>query len=345
MRVLLLQEMSGVHTELKKGLVKLGVDVKIAAFGQHFRKYETDISLGTEKNDFLSSIERAIVQLSKIPEIRSFDVIQTISPQPFHKGIKNITEKLVYNTNKKLIYVAAGSDEIYRNHIRELAYWPPHTDYGSSTGYQDLKKRLQKFSYIIPVCWEYKYCMEKAGFLVQDTIPFPIDVQSKKYKPFEVDKKIRVFHPINRTNWKGNDFKGTGLIVESFEKLNKIYGNKIEFIAKGGMTAKEYDAFTDDVDIIIDQVNSYTYGMSAAYGLAKGKVVLSGLEEIAKIGHFSEAPIINLRPDANFISTTLQNLLESPKRIKELSELSRNFAEKYHDSEKVAQQYLKLYLK
>lgn len=343
MKVLLLQEMSGVHTELKKGLINLGVDVEIAALGQHFRKYKTDIFLGTEKKDKISSLQRAFIQLLNIPKFKSFDVIQTISPQPFHKGVSDIIENLVYQENKKLIYVAAGSDEIYRRHVRELDYWPEHSDYGSEIGYKKFKNKLSAFSEIIPVCWEYKYASEQADFKPCDVIPFPIDVSSQKYSPFKKDKKIKIFHPINRTNWQGSDFKGTGFILKAFQELEEKYAGKVEFIAKGGMTSVEYEKFTDNVDIIVDQTSSYTYGMSAAYGLAKGKVVLSGMEDRARTGHYAHAPVINIKPDPFSIINELERLLGDYALIAEIAEQSREFAEKYHDSEKVAKEYLKLY--
>lgn len=343
MKILLLQEMSGVHTELKKGLLKNGVHAEIATLGQHFRKYKTDIYLGNEKNDKLNSLKRAANQILNIPKLRSFDVIQTISPNPFHKAVGEILENLIYGKNKKLIYVAAGSDEIYRNRVRELDYWPQHTEYGSVVGYEKLQKKLEKFSAIIPVCWEYKFAMKQAGFKPKEIIPFPIDVFSQKYTKFNQDKLIKVFHPLNRTNWQGQDFKGTGLIVKAFAELEEKYRGKVEFIAKGGMTSIEYDKFTDEVDIIVDQASSYSYGMSAAYGLAKGKVVLSGLEEIVKEGHFKDAPVINIKPNVEHIKNEIENLLDNRRSIRELSEKSRCFAEKYHDSEKVALQYLKYY--
>lgn len=345
MKVLLLQEMSGVHTELKKGLSKLGVHVELATLGQHFRKYQTDIFLGTEKNDIVSSLQRALVQLYNIPNFKSFDVIQTISPQPFHKGISSLVEQLVFDKNKKLIYVAAGSDEIYRRHVRDLEYWPEHSDFGSKQGYDKLKNKLSNFAKIVPVCWEYKYAMEQAGLKTTEVIPFPIDVQAKNYVPFKKDKKIKVFHPINRTNWEKQDFKGTAYILKAFTMLEEKYKDKVDFIAKGGMTSMEYEKFTDDVDIIVDQTSSYSYGMSAAYGLAKGKVVLSGMEDRARIGHYAASPIINIKPDPTAIINELEKLLADYDKIAEIAERSRAFAEQYHDSTKVAEQYLKLYMK
>jgi len=40
MKVLLLHEMSGVHTELKKGLLAIGVEAQIATFGDGWKSYK-----------------------------------------------------------------------------------------------------------------------------------------------------------------------------------------------------------------------------------------------------------------------------------------------------------------
>lgn len=344
MKVLLLQEMSGVHTELKKGLLKIGIHAEIATLGQHFRKYKSDIYLGNDKNDKINSLKRACNQLIRLPKLKSFDVIQTISPNPFHKAIGDFMEEMLYTSDVKNIYIAAGSDEIYLKHVQELEYWPQHASYGSEGNYEKFRNKLHQFSSIVPVCWEYKYAMEQAGLKTTEVIPFPIDVQAQKYIPFKKDKKINVFHPINRTNWEKQDFKGTTHILKAFKTLEEKYKGKVEFIAKGGMTAGDYEKFTDDVDIIVDQTSSYTYGMSAAYGLAKGKVVLSGMEDRARSGHYADAPIINIKPDSTAIINELEKLLADYGKIAEIAERSRAFAEQYHDSEKAAKEYLKLYL-
>lgn len=345
MKVLLLQEMSGVHTELKKGLAKLGVQAELATYGQHFRKYQSDISMGKEGKEKFISIQRATTQLLNIPKFKTFDVIQMISPNPFHKGIANIMEKSLFVKDKKLVYVAAGSDQIYLKHVQELEYWPPHKKFETEASYNSLVDKLSNFT-VIPVCWEYQYSMQAAGVISQNIIPFPIDVDVQKFRPFKRGKKIVVFHPINRNKWKEDihDFKGTSLIIKAFDKLIKKYSDKVEFIAKGDMTAREYDEFTNHVDVIVDQAYSYSYGMSAAYGLAKGKIVLSGLEEVVRSGHYAEAPVINIKPDVDDIANKIEELIEDQLRMEELCQLSRLFAEKYHDSTYVAGEFMKYYL-
>lgn len=343
MRVLLLQEMSGVHTELRAGLLELGVDVSIATLGDGTKDYGTDIYLGNSEVSKSASIDRVLTQLGKVKLLRSFDVIQTISPNPFHKIIAPLMERLVFNEDKKLIYVAAGSDPIYRMHVKNLDYWPPHDWFKNENLYAKFRKLMARFNHIVPVCWEYEFAMKKDGFLPESVIPFPIDISKHYVKTNSVKNKLKIFHPLNRRSWRKYDFKGTSLILQAFEELEHKYADKVDFISEGGMNHKDYDTLTNSVDIIVDQVYSQTYGMSAAYGLAKGKVVLSGLEEISKNGFYSECPIINITPNLDHIKNELELLINNRELVENLGLRSRSFAEKYHDHKVVAQKYLDIY--
>lgn len=349
MKVLLLHEMSGVHTELKKALRELGVHADIATLGDFFKKYSTDVYLGppdpTVKGNFL----RAFNQMMLIPKLREYDIVQLISPNPFYKLIQPLLEKIVYH-NKKIVYIAAGSDAIYLNYVRELEYFPPHIHFDRWSEnerlkhFEKLKSKLSKnCSHIVPLCWEYKEFMRKAGLNPENIIPFPIDI-TKNIPTKKSNSKIVVFHPLNRIDLN-YDFKGTLKIKEVFEKLQTKYPD-VEFVTKGNMSHKEYDLFTNNVDIIVDQCNSYSYGMSAAYGLAKGKVVLSSLHQRARNEEFyKDCPVITIKPEIDFIEYELEKLLQDRKSITEISEKSRAFAEEHHDSLKVAQKYLELYKK
>lgn len=341
MKVLLLHEMSGVHTELRKGLRYHGIEADIATLDTSFRKYETDIFLGSNKDSLYGNISRVANQLLLIPKLKKYDIIQVLSQNPFHKVIARLMENLVYS-GKKTVYIAAGSDAIYRQFVQDLDYYPPHDEFKNNKKFAQLSNKLKTFSNIVPVCWEYEYAMKCAGFHTEDVVPFPISIGKQKVKNNN-NNKLKVFHPQNRSLLH-YDFKGTLLIQEAFHILKKKYSD-VEFIIKGKMSHKEYDLFTDEMDIIVDQCYSYTYGMSAAYGLAKGKVVLSGLEEIAKKGHYKECPIINIKPDVSDIVEKLSYLIENRKEINVISEASRSFAEKYHDYKKVAEKYIKIYTK
>ena len=339
MKVLLLQEMSGVHKELKKGLEQLGIETKIAAQDYGFRKYGSDINLGSVSGSLYSHVERAMNQIVLATNFKKYDVVQTISPNPFYSPLNNVISSILSHTNCKSVYIAAGSDAIYRKHVRELDYYPPHDWFEDLKKYESLKSKLEKFDSIVPVCWEYKYSMEQAGFSTKPIIPFPVDIY--KFSPVSRKgrRKIRFFHPLNRSTFK-YDFKGTLIIQEAFKELESKYSDVAEFICKGGMTHQEYDLFTDDIDVIVDQVYSYSYGMSAALGLAKGKVVISGLEMLDGADHFKRCPVINVKPDVFDLISKIEYLIMNSNQLEKLQSESREFAEKYHCSVEVAKSYI-----
>ncbi len=342
MKVLLFHEMSGVHTELKKGLMSIGIETHIATHGDSFKKYSSDISLGSISGSLVSHLDRLKCQFLLAKQFGKYDVVQVISPDPFYKPVSSIFNSVLARSDCNKIYIAAGSDAIYRKHVRELEYYPPHDWYDDPKKYQTLKKSLQSYEHIIPVCWEYKYAMEQAGFSPSPVIPFPIDLEQFKPKPRQGRKKIIFFHPLNRIHLE-HDFKGTLIIQDAFKILAEKYSDVADFICKGNMTYQEYDAFTDNVDVIVDQLYSYSYGMSAALGLAKGKVVISGLEQGISVEHFKECPIINSKPNVADLVRKIEILILDKSAINRMQIESRFYAEKYHCSTKVAEQFAKIY--
>lgn len=339
----MLHEMSGVHTELKTGLRKLGAEVKIATYGDGWKKFDSDFYIGSTHNTLQSHFERLIKQIIFAGKLKDFDVIQLISPNPFYRPIGKLLERIAFSGPAKIVYVAAGSDAIYRKHVRDLTYFPPHDWFDNSTEFNGLTKMLGRVDEIVPVCWEYKYCMEKSGFKSNEVIPFPIDVGSKKVNKLGRSGKVKFFHPLNRDNLKF-DFKGTKIIKQAFSELSEKYQNVAEFICAGGMSHDKYDALTDEMDVIVDQAYSFSYGMSAAYGLSKGKIVLSGLEKITRdCEYYKDCPIINIKPSVEDIKEKIEYILQQRDVLNVFGEESRSFAENYHDHVSVAGQYLRIY--
>ena len=341
MKVLLLHEMSGVHTELKKGLREIGVEAHIATHGDSFKKFKSDINLGSISGTLASHFDRAKNQLLICKKLDQYDVVQSISPNPFYSPISRLLDAMFFNTDCRKVYIAAGSDPIYRKHVQTLNYYPPHDWFNNQKKYSLFSKRVQNYDNIVPVCWEYKYCMEEAGLQPKPIIPFPIDL--KKFRPERKNnrKKIVFFHPLNRTNLK-YDFKGTLIIQEAFRILEDRYSDVADFICKGNMSYREYDEFTSHVDVIVDQVYSYSYGMSAALALAKGKIVMSGLEERVKSidTHYTQCPVVNITPNVLDIVQKIEDIIMNMHNINQIQIESREFAEKYHCSKKVAEQFL-----
>ncbi len=102
----------------------------------------------------------------------------------------------------------------------------------------------------------------------------------------------------------------------------------------------------NETHVLIDQVNSYSYGVNALIGMSKGKIVLSGAEKEAVefMGStVEECPIINIEPTAEDVFNKLISLLNDKKNLRERSEGGISFVQKYHSPEKISQQYETFY--
>ena len=117
---------------------------------------------------------------------------------------------------------------------------------------------------------------------------------------------------------------------------------KAQFILQSKCALNKYLEMMENVSIVVDQCNTYSYGMNALISMALGKVVFSGAEkEIFKSLKINDSPVINIIPDPDFIYESLSNLIQNPKSIVELSEYSRKYVEDNHDAPLIAQKYIK----
>jgi hypothetical protein len=114
------------------------------------------------------------------------------------------------------------------------------------------------------------------------------------------------------------------------------------------MPYKEYLEVIEDVDIIVDQCNAYSYGMNAILGLSLGKVVLSGFEKecIEEFGYKdSFIPIINIKPDANQIFTAIDEVLSKNIINNKSNKKIINYYNSYHNYKLVTQDFINVYKK
>lgn len=342
MKVVLLHEYSGVHTELKKGLVELGVDAKTANFGDLQRGFPSDLNIGTGDHGLSNSIIRAARQLGVLRELEQANVIQSIAATPFNPLVSWLLESvLLHRQRSRFVYLAAGSDAIYRKHARSLPYWPPHDWYENPARYQTEMRIIKRAQRIVAGAWDYSEVYRREGMLTE-FIPFPVMVRDIEYREIGRRPRLRVYHPLNRG--AGNDFKGTSHILDAFEKLRRRFGNDVEFLSVGNMPFREYIEFVRDVDVVVDQANSLSYGMSAVYGMAQGKVVLSGAEDVThEFDVYRDSPVINIKPQADDIADKIEMLLADRSALIDRGSASRSFVEKYHDAVVVAASYVRLY--
>jgi hypothetical protein len=348
MKILLVGEFSGLHRELKKGLIEIGHDATILAAGDGWKDFDCDIKIPQGKGLF-SKIAAGFKQYKLIRSLRDYDVVQFIYPHIFNRIVNSFFINLLIRQNKRSFLIAAGSDAYYwENYKQKFRYFPHEEnlliDLKGKSG-NGGRKWFKKWNYkmaisvnaIIPIAYDYRIGYE--GFEnLELTIPLPICLSDITPHYFDPEaKKIFLLHGISRPGFKGSKF-----IKSALDRLKEKYGDKIEILLPERISYPLYLEILSKADIVIDQALSYSYGMNALLAASFGKVTLSGAEPecLLELG-VDWCPIINILPSSDDIFSKIDNLLSDRNLIKEISYKSRNYVENLHESKVVARRFMK----
>jgi glycosyltransferase involved in cell wall biosynthesis len=134
--------------------------------------------------------------------------------------------------------------------------------------------------------------------------------------------------------------KGTNILLPIIEFLKKDFD--FEFILLHDLERERVLETLKSADIFIDQLILGNYGMASIEAMSFGKPVMCYLmPEIFEAGLSADCPIINANPD-NFKDQLIRLITDAELRNK-TGRKSRQFAEKYHDVEKISAQLLNIY--
>lgn len=350
MKILLLGEYSGVHKNLKEGLMELGHDAVIASSGDGYKKIPCDINLNSSLPFGLDKVIRKIKPLYKLPQFANFDVVQLMNPFIFYHKIFpwNYFYNQIKKNNEKFYMLAAGDDAYFWRYGRKYLKYGPFDDflkydlkskkfYMESDSSLDFNNRLVDLvDGVIPIMHEYaisyRDCLKR-----RDVIPIPLNVKKINYKENKPSNKIVIFHGLNRYG-----FKGTRHVEEAFKILKKKYPNDLELIIDGGMPLNSYLELMRRTNVVIDQTNSYSLGVNGVYAMAMGKVVLGGAEpeSLLSLG-VDETPVISIQPSSSSIILAIEKLLNDRASVVDIGHQSRLFAESVHDHVLIAEKYVK----
>lgn len=357
MKVLLIGEFSSLHKYLKDGLNELGLcEVLLASNGDSWKKipgadfglYTTATNSNKIKNIYYTYIKPCILD----DRLKNNDVVQFINPKVYSPLINNFIIRRIVKNNNIISLVSAGGDyavtTAYKN--GKFDYYPFDYDKkilddiynckkikGFLNVYND-KYLVRKADCIIPSVYEYSIGYEGKNNL-QKVIPFPINIDDIKYTDNIVKGKIVFFHGLNRELEKGTYF-----IRVALEKLKERYPDDIEIVMDGQMPFEKYMMTIRKANIVVDQCCSYGYGINACISMAQGKVVVSGCrKETIVASGIDEAPIINAKPDIDYLYKQMCHIVENRHRITEWGYRSRKFIEDYHDYRKIAFEYYQLW--
>jgi len=349
MKILLFGEFSGLHNNLKDGLLELGHEVTVAAGQDGFKKIPSDINLESDLSGVFGQLDTRIKPFLNLPRLSGFDVVQIINP--FFPNAKLFPKELFYSLlkgfNKKFFVLAAGSDAYFWRYGREKLKYGPfedilNYDLESTSYYMDSKK---SFAYnkkivgnsdgLIPVMYEYELSYSDCKKRLR-TIPLPLNTDKIVYKENIIRDKLIIFHGLNRYG-----FKGTRHVEQAFEILTKKYPNDLECVIEGQLPLPKYLDLMAKTNVVIDQTNSHSTGMNGLFALAMGKVVLGGAEpEGLKSLELKTSPVFNVTPNKESIISKIEELLQIKSDIPKLGLEGRNFVNEVHNCKKIAQQYL-----
>lgn len=158
----------------------------------------------------------------------------------------------------------------------------------------------------------------------------------KKIPPqFTIKKKkgyTYVYHSFGNSDTR-DDVKGTVEIMRAIENLKKG-GYKIELMFFDKVPNKFLRYYQAQADIVIDQLKDGWHGQTGAECMALGKpIIVFYPPEILKLHpNPHEVPFINATVDT--IETVLKDAINSPEKMQQIGEKTRNYCKKYHDYKK-----------
>ena len=356
MKILLFGEFSGLFNCLRDGLVANGHEVVMASDGNGYKNLPRDIDWYANPN--LGKFKH-VVEMGKLfnqrHSLRGYDVVLLIHPFIFSRYrfvIKPLFDYLI-NNNEKVFLSGAGmtpvvlqhwynSEEKYKRYVMgNLEDVPSLKECLASHATDWEYELLERINGYIPIWYEYAMPFKKHPKCLP-TIRIPINIEKQAYIPNRDSEKIVFFHGLTTKAHA----KGTAIIKAAFDKMQKSYGDVAEFVCAGGLPFDEYMKLVSKINVILDDVNSYSIAMNGLFSLARGKIVMGGAEPVAnkELG-LEWNPVYNLCPEVDQICSCIEDVINKRDQIEEIGLKGRKFVEQYHDYKDIAMQYVELFNK
>ncbi len=362
MRILLVNDYSGLHANLALGLRRLGHEVTVVSDGNGWRNYPRDISVVRRSPSHLDGLRYLFHLWTRIlPRLTGYDIVQLVNPICFDLCPERLfpVYRFLRRHNGRMVLGAFGEDSVwartcieqkplrYSDHnigdtVRTDAASQDLLDVWVGTSHERLNRYIANDCDAIVAClYEYLACYrlhypDKTRF-----IPLPI-VRQTPPPPAEPHRRLRLFIGIDGAR---SAYKGTDIMLRAAQRIVQQYPDRVELQQAVSVPFATYQHLMDHSDIILDQLYSYTPSMNSLLAMSKGIVVVGGgePENYAVIGEQQLRPIINVEPSEECVFQALQQLVLHPQRIPQLQRDSIEYVARHHDHVQVARQYEALY--
>ena len=373
MRILLVGEYSGVHTNLSKSLRIKGYEVLTVHDGDSYKGFPKDIEIKYKyysssnlyiRNFFLmyyilidflgiKGLLQISFHINNLSKLKDYDVVQLINPIALEGFGSIVNILLIYflkKKNKKVFLCALGDDY----------YWVSNALRDNRSMFNDIniknslkfvfslrykyglffpllnKKAIRWSNKIIPGLYDY-YRVYSWSKKCTDIIPIIVD-SPYHIKPYKFNGyPIIIFH-----GWQeGKELrKGNEYFDRAIKSLPPEYLCLIKYKVIKNVAYEEYIKSFKESVIFFDQCFSYDKGVNALLGMAAGKVVFSGDQD----GENSVCEcLINALPNVENITEKLKELIDEPSKLEDISTKSLKYIRNRHNSDSIVNSYIKIW--
>ncbi|MEB8382652.1 glycosyltransferase [Acinetobacter junii] len=372
MKVLLLGEYSGVHTNLSKALKEKGYLVDLIHNGDSYKEFDADYLIKynyySSKSVFLNFFIRIYYvlllysgfqgffqifkYLKKIKALKNYDIVQIINPiflSDFGFVVNMFVFLYLKFNNKKIFVCALGDDFSYVFFCLKKGFKYSMFD---RLGLKTIHRYLYQLHYvfgfmgvgyhyivlsmvngIIPGLYDY-YAVYKHKKKCTRIIPI---IVSQDYGKSSFSYPIKVFH-----GWQPRKEyrKGNDILHKVFLKLKENHPDKINYEVVGGVKYAEYVKMYRNSDLFVDQCFSQDTGVNGLLGMAQGKVVISGFEkEVKDYYGINYNPLLNVEPQEDLMYQTIENVILDLGTVEQYSINAFRFISDFHNSDYVVGLY------
>jgi hypothetical protein len=368
--ILLVGDYSSVHYNLSVALKDKGQDVFLISDGDGYKNIKCDIKIAAPERRKLriTRILFASVKffgifgikeyknlIKQIQHLNDYDVVQFINPEAL-ASLGAVGNFLLLRYLKKRAKVfslcALGDDFFYIKACLTKKYKYSPMDRLFNNGLKGFLGSVYTIKYvfsplyvilnfyalrnsdiIIPGLDDYRIAYE-GNAKITKTIGLPI-LHKSFHEPQKTKYPVNIFHAwqTGKEQRKGNDILDK--IVKRY--LNEYGSKKICYNVVGGIEYGEFIKKFAEADIIFDQIYSYDRGVTAALGMASGKVVFSGFED----ENFTLG--INATPNEEVLYNDFLTLINSLELIDEIKKAAFDYALENYRSDISSSKYIDLW--
>jgi hypothetical protein len=356
-RILVLGDFSGVNHQLSRALRAAGHDVDFYSRGDGFKDIPAEHRFyvrGRRTPRLLGAAIEVADQLLTVRRLQGYDVAVLHAPFQFHNRLNAMLVRHVLRSNAVVVLQHMACSTAYHSFVRTLAYNPcadcARLDHGgvpcSAPEFEKPQwedEVYRRADAIVCTGFEYHEAMRRQPHLAARVVavPLPVDLSEHPFQPVPRGGPVRILYGTNREG-----FKGSAHIRPALARLEVTHGQQVEIEVAERLPYATYLSVLQRAHVLVDQCNTYSYGMNAVLAAARGKVVLTGAEPqaLATFAMPADCPLINIRPDPQDIWERLVEVVEAGDEwLVERAAASREFVRRYHDSTEVAAQYLELF--